>query len=43
MNNYGEAQAWLLKAQEAQRQSGQVWLPTLDREVETIKRLAGGK
>jgi hypothetical protein len=43
MNNYSEAQAWLLKAQAAQRQSGQVWLPTLDQEVERIKRLAGGK
>jgi hypothetical protein len=43
MNNYGEAQAWLLKAQEAQRQSGQVWLPTLDQEVENIKRLAARK
>jgi hypothetical protein len=43
MDNYGEAQRWLLKAQEAQRKSGQVWLPTLDQEVERIKRLAAGK
>jgi hypothetical protein len=43
MNNYGEAQAWLLKAQAAQRQSGQVWLPTLDQEVEHIKQLAARK
>jgi protein O-mannosyl-transferase len=43
LNNYTEAQAWLLKAQAAQRQSGHIWLPTLDQEVERIKRLAGGK
>jgi len=43
LNNYGEAQAWLLKAQEAQRRSGQVWLPALDQEVEHIKVLAAGK
>ena len=43
MNNYSEAQAWLLKAQAAQRQSGQVWLPNLDQEVERITRLAAGK
>jgi hypothetical protein len=43
MGNYSEAQAWLLKAQAAQRNSGHVWLPALDQEVERIKRLAAGK
>jgi hypothetical protein len=43
MGNYGEAQQWLLKAQAVQRKSGQVWLPTLDQEVERIKVLAAPK
>jgi hypothetical protein len=43
MGNYGEAQQWLLKAQAVQRKSGQVWLPTLDQEVERIKALAAQK
>ena len=42
MGNYAEAEKWLLKAQAAQRKSGQVWLPALDQEVERIKRIAGG-
>ena len=43
MNNFREAQTWLLQAQAVQRQSGQVWLPNLDQEVERIKHLAEGK
>ena len=43
MGNYAEAQQWLLQAQATQRQSGQVWLPTLDQEVERIKALAARK
>ena len=41
LGNYREAYQWLLKAQTAQRKSGQPWLPTLDKEVERVKRLAG--
>ena len=43
MGNYREAQKWLLKAQAVQRESGQVWLPALDQEVELIKQLAAKK
>jgi hypothetical protein len=43
MGNYGEAQQWLLKAQAVQKQSGQVWLPALNQEVERIKALAARK
>jgi tetratricopeptide (TPR) repeat protein len=43
MGNYAEAQQWLLKAQAVQKQSGRVWLPALDQEVERIKRVAAGK
>ena len=43
MNDYAEAQQWLLQAQAAQRESGQVWLPALDQEVERIKALAARK
>ena len=43
LSNYQEAEAWLLKAQAAQRESGRVWLPNLDQEVEVIKRLAAKK
>jgi tetratricopeptide (TPR) repeat protein len=43
MNNYGEAQKWILNAQAVQRESGRVWLPRLDQEAEIIKRLAAGK
>ena len=31
---------WLLKAQAAQRKSGQAWIPGLDRDVDRIKVLA---
>lgn len=41
LRDYKQAQAWLLRAQEVQRKSGQVWVPTLDQEVERIKGLAG--
>jgi tetratricopeptide (TPR) repeat protein len=40
MNNYREAEQWLLKAQAVQRNSGQRWIPTLDQEVDRIKHLA---
>jgi hypothetical protein len=40
---YSEARDWLLKAQATQRQSGQVWLPTLDQEVQRITQLAPPK
>jgi len=40
MGNYREAEQWLLKAQAVQKQSGQVWLPALDKEVERIQALA---
>jgi hypothetical protein len=42
IGNYSEARQWLLKAQAVQRNSGQVWLPVLDQEVERIKALAAG-
>jgi protein O-mannosyl-transferase len=40
LNQYKEAQRWLLLAQEVQVKSGQVWIPELDRQVERIKVLA---
>jgi hypothetical protein len=40
---YSEARDWLLKAQATQRQSGQVWIPTLDQEVQRITNLAPPK
>lgn len=40
MAKYPEAKDWLLKAQATQRQSGQIWVPTLDQEVERISGLA---
>ena len=43
MNNYGEAQKWILNAQAVQRESGRVWLPRLDQEAEIIKQLAARK
>jgi hypothetical protein len=43
MGNYREAEQWMLKAQAVQKQSGKVWLPGLDQDVERIKALAGGK
>jgi tetratricopeptide (TPR) repeat protein len=43
MGNYREAEQWLLKAQAVQKQSGQVWLPALDKEVERVKALATQK
>ena len=43
LNNYQEAETWLLKAQAVQRESGRVWLSNLDQEVEVIKRLAAKK
>ena len=43
MNNYGEAQKWILNAQAVQRKSGRVWLPRLDQEAELIKQLATKK
>ena len=43
MGDYREAEQWLLKAQAVQKQSGRVWLPELDKEVERIKTLAARK
>jgi tetratricopeptide (TPR) repeat protein len=43
MGNYREAEQWMLKAQAVQKQSGQIWLPGLDQDVERIKALAAGK
>ena len=43
MGDYREAEQWLLKAQAVQKQSGRVWLPELDKEVERIKALAAQK
>lgn len=40
LRNYGEAQKWFLEAQRIQKASGQVWIPTLDQEVQQISRLA---
>jgi hypothetical protein len=40
MGKYPEAKDWLLQAQATQRQSGLVWVPTLDQEVERITSLA---
>jgi tetratricopeptide (TPR) repeat protein len=40
LGNYREAEQWMLKAQAVQKQSGQVWLPGLDQDVERIKALA---
>jgi hypothetical protein len=41
--NYKEAEQWLVKALAVQKKSGQVWVPTLDQEVQKIKVLAGGQ
>jgi hypothetical protein len=41
--NYREAEQWLLKAQAAQRKSGQLWVPDLDAQVERVKALARGQ
>lgn len=43
LGNYREAQQWLLQAQAVQRKSGQVWIGTLDENVEQIKGLAAGQ
>jgi hypothetical protein len=43
LRNYKEAKEWFLKAQETQRKSGQVWISTLDQEVERITAMAGGQ
>ncbi len=43
MRNYKEAEQWLLKAQAIQKKSRQVWVPTLDQEVQKIKMLADGQ
>jgi hypothetical protein len=43
MGQYRQAHEWLLKAQAAQRKSGQVWIPALDRDVERIKALAASQ
>ena len=40
LGQYRKAEQWLLKAQAAQRKSGQAWIPGLDRDVERIKALA---
>jgi len=40
MGKYADSKDWLLKAQATQRQSAQVWVPTLDQEVERISTLA---
>jgi hypothetical protein len=40
MGNYHDAEQWMVKAQAVQQKSGQIWLPTLDRDVERIKAMA---
>lgn len=40
MGKYSKAKEWLLKAQASQRESAQIWVPTLDQEVERITTLA---
>jgi tetratricopeptide (TPR) repeat protein len=41
LRSYKEAEEWLLKAQETQRKSGRVWVPTLDHDIERLKPLTG--
>jgi tetratricopeptide (TPR) repeat protein len=43
MHDYKQALAWLLKAQDLQRKSARVWLPSLDQEVERVRSLAAGQ
>jgi tetratricopeptide (TPR) repeat protein len=43
MGNYREAQPWLVKAQEVQRASGQIWIGSLDKDVERIQILAASQ
>jgi len=42
MGNYREARQWLLQAQQVQRASEQVWIGSLDKDVERIQVLASG-
>jgi len=41
MTQYTNALRWYREAQRVQRDSGQVWSPTLETELETVRRLAG--
>ena len=41
MRKYREAQQWMLKAQEVQRKSGSIFVPTIDHEIEQLKALLG--
>jgi len=43
MHNYREAEQWLVKAQDLQKKSDQVWIPDLDTQVERIKALAASQ
>jgi len=43
LRDYWEAEQWLLKAQDLQKKSVQVWIPDLDQQVERIKTLAAGQ
>jgi hypothetical protein len=40
MRNYKEARKWLEKAQALQRKSPQIWIPTLDHDLERVTGLA---
>ena len=43
LRQYRQAEQWLLKAQELQRKSDEVWIGELDQQVERIKTLAAHK
>ena len=43
MRKYSEARQWYVKAQELQTKSGQLWVPTLDEELQKISALAAGE
>jgi hypothetical protein len=43
MRNYKLAQQWLEEAEAIQKQSGQAWIPTLEKDMERLKPLAAGQ
>ncbi len=40
LRDYRQAERWFMDAQVLQRQSGKAWIPSLDQEVERVKKLA---
>jgi tetratricopeptide (TPR) repeat protein len=43
MRDYQTAKVWYLKAQQEQKRSGEIWVPSLDEEVDRISRHAAGQ